>query len=97
MRRRKLIPLIGGKTSAARPFAEREGRSITTDVGAWLRNLGLEQYETAFRKNAIDEMLLPSLTAEDLKDLGVSVVTAVSCSTLSVPCTLKRRHSMAQR
>ena len=44
------------------------------DVAVWLRSLGLEQYETAFRDNAITEKLLPSLTAEDLKDLGVSVV-----------------------
>jgi class 3 adenylate cyclase/predicted ATPase len=44
------------------------------DVGGWLRNLGLEQYEKAFRENAIEETLLPSLTAEDLKDLGVVVV-----------------------
>ena len=36
--------------------------------------LGLEQYEAALRENAITEKLLPSLTAEDLKDLGVSVV-----------------------
>jgi hypothetical protein len=34
------------------------------DVGGWLRNLGLEQYETAFRDNAINEKVLPSLTAE---------------------------------
>ena len=44
------------------------------DVAAWLKNLGLEQYETAFRDNAIDGDLLPSLTAEDLKDLGVTIV-----------------------
>src|SRR5262249_18687955 len=44
------------------------------DVASWLRSLGLEQYEAAFRDNAITEKLLPSLTAEDLKDLGVSVV-----------------------
>jgi len=44
------------------------------DVAAWLKNLGLEQYETAFRDNAIDGDLLPSLTAEDLRDLGVSIV-----------------------
>jgi class 3 adenylate cyclase/predicted ATPase len=41
------------------------------DVGAWLRNLGLDQYEQAFRDNAVDEHVLPDLTAEDLKDLGV--------------------------
>src|SRR5215471_20759180 len=44
------------------------------DVGGWLRRLGLEQYETAFRENRIDESLLPRLTAEDLKELGVGFV-----------------------
>ena len=44
------------------------------DVGGWLRGLGLEQYEAAFRENAINERVLPNLTAEDLKDLGVSIV-----------------------
>jgi len=44
------------------------------DVGGWLRSLGLEQYDAAFRENAINEGLLPSLTAEDLKDLGVGIV-----------------------
>jgi class 3 adenylate cyclase len=43
-------------------------------LGGWLRNLGLEQYEAAFRENAIDVSVLPSLTAEDLKELGVSAV-----------------------
>jgi class 3 adenylate cyclase len=44
------------------------------DVAEWLRRLGLEQYEPAFRTNEIDERVLPSLTAEDLKDLGVNLV-----------------------
>jgi class 3 adenylate cyclase/predicted ATPase len=44
------------------------------DLGGWLRRLGLEQYEAAFRENEIDETILPKLTAEDLKDLGVSIV-----------------------
>ena len=46
----------------------------TMDVGGWLRRLGLEQYEAAFRENKIDDTVLPSLTAEDLKDLGVGFV-----------------------
>jgi class 3 adenylate cyclase len=41
------------------------------DIGAWLRSLGLEQYEPTFRANAIEETILPSLTANDLKELGV--------------------------
>ena len=41
------------------------------DIAAWLRGLGLERYEAAFRDNEIDGDALPKLTAEDLKDLGV--------------------------
>jgi class 3 adenylate cyclase/predicted ATPase len=41
------------------------------DVAVWLRGLGLERYEGAFRDNEIDWEALPRLTAEDLKDLGV--------------------------
>jgi class 3 adenylate cyclase/predicted ATPase len=41
------------------------------DVAAWLRGLGLERYEQAFRENEIDWQALSKLTAEDLKDLGV--------------------------
>jgi hypothetical protein len=44
------------------------------DVADWLRKLGLEQYEPAFRANEIDASVLPSLTAEDLKDFGVTLV-----------------------
>ena len=49
-------------------------RGDIMDVVVWLRSLGLEKYEAAFRENDIDETVLPSLTAEDLKDLGVSIV-----------------------
>jgi class 3 adenylate cyclase len=44
------------------------------DVAAWLHGLGLEQYEQSFRLNEIDARVLPRLTAEDLKDLGVTLV-----------------------
>jgi SAM domain (Sterile alpha motif) len=44
------------------------------DIAAWLRGLGLERYEAAFRENEIDWGLLPKLTADDLRDLGVSLV-----------------------
>ena len=42
------------------------------DIVVWLRSLGLGKYEAAFRENEIDETVLPSLTAEDLKELGVA-------------------------
>jgi class 3 adenylate cyclase len=41
------------------------------DVATWLRDLGLEQYEQAFRDNAIDVEVLPDLTDADLAALGV--------------------------
>jgi class 3 adenylate cyclase len=44
------------------------------DLGGWLRSLGLEEYEAAFRQNHIDETVLPSLTADDLKDLGIGSI-----------------------
>src|SRR5689334_9927921 len=44
------------------------------DVGAWLQELDLEQYEAAFRENGVSEKDLPHLTAEDLQDLGVVAV-----------------------
>jgi SAM domain (Sterile alpha motif) len=44
------------------------------DIGGWLRSLGLEEYETAFRENKVDAAVLPKLTAEDLKDLGIGAV-----------------------
>jgi class 3 adenylate cyclase len=44
------------------------------DIGGWLRSLGLEQYEAAFRENGVDETVLPKLTAEDVRDLGVTAV-----------------------
>jgi class 3 adenylate cyclase len=43
------------------------------DVGVWLRGLGLGQYEAAFRESEIDADVLPELTDQHLKDLGVSL------------------------
>src|ERR1700719_2619929 len=44
------------------------------DVVVWLRSLGLGQYEAVFRDNEIDETVLPNLTAEDLKELGIAAL-----------------------
>jgi hypothetical protein len=38
----------------------------------WLRSLGLGKYEAIFRENDIDDTVLPSLTHENLKELGVA-------------------------
>jgi class 3 adenylate cyclase len=44
------------------------------DLVVWLRSLGLGKYEAAFRENEIDETVLPSLTHENLKELGVTAL-----------------------
>src|SRR6202041_2050435 len=43
------------------------------DVGDWLRSLGLERHEPAFRDNSIDADVLPELTDGDLEKLGVNL------------------------
>ena len=44
------------------------------DVAAWLEGLGLGQYARAFAENGVDADVLPRLTAEDLKEIGVAAV-----------------------
>jgi hypothetical protein len=68
------------------------------DVVVWLRSLGLGKYEAAFRENEIDDTVLPNLTAEDLKELGVTAlghrrklldaIVALRCDASSVTPTV---------
>ncbi len=44
------------------------------DIANWLRALGLERYEATFRENDVTAQLLPRLTSDDLKDLGITSV-----------------------
>jgi hypothetical protein len=44
------------------------------DIADWLRSLGLERYEATFRENDVTAELLPRLTTDDLKDLGINSV-----------------------
>lgn len=45
-----------------------------TDVSAWLRQLGLSEYVDKFAANHIDAETLPQLTADDLREIGVTSV-----------------------
>ena len=47
--------------------------NATTDVGVWLRSLGLGRYEAAFRDNSIGPDVLLDLTGDDLEKLGVTL------------------------
>src|SRR6202045_14802 len=44
------------------------------DIAAWLQGLGLERYVPAFRDNEIDWAVLPKLTSEDLREIGVAAI-----------------------
>jgi len=76
------------------------------DVVVWLRSLGLGQYEAAFRENDIDETVLPGLTHENLKELGVTSLghrlklleAIAACAPMRAPRRprlTKRRHPSA--
>jgi hypothetical protein len=67
---------------------------MTMDVGVWLHGLGLGQYEAAFREREIDGDVLPNLTADDLNELGVTIVghrrkllTAIASLNRSLPAS----------
>ena len=51
--------------------AVRDG--TMNDIGQWLEQHGLGQYAEAFANNDIDFRALPTLTEEDLKELGLSL------------------------
>src|SRR5215470_12641258 len=54
------------------PLLSSEGQLM--DIAAWLQDLGLERYVSAFRDNEIDWEVLPKLTSEDLREIGVAAI-----------------------
>ena len=40
-------------------------------IAEWLASIGLEEYAQRFADNAVDLSVVPDLTEQDLKDLGV--------------------------
>jgi class 3 adenylate cyclase len=42
-------------------------------IGDWLEKLGMSEYAQKFAENDIDASVLPELTDQDLKDLGISL------------------------
>ena len=58
--------------SGDRSHLERHRAGDTAvDVTSWLRDLGLQRYEATFRENDVGPEL-PSLTADDLREIGVT-------------------------
>jgi SAM domain (Sterile alpha motif) len=63
------LDMIGPPGRWSAPSITEPGETAV-DVGSWLRNLGLERYETAFRENEVGVEDLCHLTAEDLEGIG---------------------------
>ena len=46
---------------------------MAAEIREWLQGLGLDKYADAFAENDVDIAVLPKLTEQDLKDLGLSL------------------------
>lgn len=80
------VELDGPSDTEARDWkcgtsAERNGtiergrcRSIEDGVRMWLNGLGLGHYAPVFEIHEVDDEVLPLLTLEDLKDMGINTV-----------------------
>jgi predicted ATPase/class 3 adenylate cyclase len=72
------------------------------DVGCWLRSLGLEHCEAAFRENEIDETVLSDLTEDHFREIGIplgariKLLKAIAALEAGTKET-SRRHPDAQR
>jgi class 3 adenylate cyclase/tetratricopeptide (TPR) repeat protein len=53
-------------------ISRKLGTAMNRDLAGWLKDLGLEQYAQAFADNGVGFDLLPELTPEDLKELGIA-------------------------
>src|SRR5438045_530694 len=64
-----------GRDRSGRPRLTGDSDTmISIDIAEWLRGLSLEQYAPAFAENAIEWEILPKLTSDDLKEIGVAPV-----------------------
>ncbi len=67
--------LLSGGSSAFICNADvSSGQERRVAIREWLRRLDLAQYADTFERQAVDVATLPTLTADDLKDLGVELV-----------------------
>lgn len=53
---------------------DRKCDSSTDGVGDWLIGLGLGRYAPVFEIHEVDDEVLPLLTLDDLKDMGINAV-----------------------
>jgi class 3 adenylate cyclase/tetratricopeptide (TPR) repeat protein len=61
------------RSGQQRPTGDSD-TTISIEIAEWLRGLGLEQYAPAFAENVIDWEILPKLTSDDFREIGVVAV-----------------------
>jgi hypothetical protein len=72
--RDRRLPPRQVEADGAMLYTRPDRREAAMNVADWLRALGLEQYEAAFCENEVDVEVLPTLTADELKDIGVNSI-----------------------
>jgi uncharacterized protein YjiS (DUF1127 family) len=58
--------------SSARKTVREEGAAMQ-QIADWLEKLGMSEYAERFAENRIDLSVLPDLTDQHLKDLGIAL------------------------
>ena len=56
-----------------------EGGTAMEQIAEWLAKLGMSEYAERFAENRIDFAVLPDLTDQDLKDIGVVLGDRRNC------------------
>ena len=62
------------------------------DIAAWLQDLGLERYVSTFCENEIDWEVLPKLTSDDLREIGVAATATGANCWMPLPRLVPRRR-----
>ncbi|KAM0859253.1 hypothetical protein ACQ4PT_047324 [Festuca glaucescens] len=59
-----------------RVLEEQEEEEEVVDVAEWLWGMGMGRYAAAFETHEVDDEVLPCLTMDDLRDMGIGAVGA---------------------
>ncbi|KAG0574993.1 hypothetical protein KC19_VG309000 [Ceratodon purpureus] len=70
------LPSATNGAIGATPSSSQRLTSLSAGVSEWLQNLGLGKYSVLFELNEVDAEVLPLLTMNDLREMGVDAVGA---------------------
>ncbi|XP_073003460.1 uncharacterized protein [Typha latifolia] len=82
---------VDGDETDGREWSNRNGRCRSVEDGgvkSWLNELGLGRYAPVFEIHEVDDEVLPLLTLEDLKDMGINAVG----SRRKMYCSIQKRR-----